>query len=154
MSEITYTLLLLSESNVQQDLIRKLPSRLEGLQSISLRLLKLWRINWANMSTQVSGTPGRHQCMQSWPHTCTASFFPNQMAGWASTRNSLKWVRLSTRISLPWIASFIRPFRSLTSLLTPLLLGSNHMLSCSGLSIYSYHKNDKIAVAIERFQLE
>jgi len=91
---------------------------------------KLWRINCDRISTHVSGTPGRHQCMQSWPQIATASFFPNQIAGWASALNSLKWVKSSNWISEPCKTSIISWFRCLASLFTPSLLGSNHKSSC------------------------
>lgn len=87
-----------------------------------------------NMSTHVSGTPGRHQCMQSWPQTATASFFPNQIAGWASALYSLRWVRSSFLIFLPFNASSMTWLTSLASLFTPLLLGSNHESSCQGIT--------------------
>lgn len=91
---------------------------------------KLWWINCDRISTHVSGTPGRHQCMQSWPQIATASFFPNQIAGWASALNSLKWVKSSNWISVPCKTSIISWFRCLASLFTPSLLGSNHKSSC------------------------
>ena len=83
------------------------------------------------MSTQVSGTPGTHQCMQSCPYTATASFFPSHVAGWPSALNSLMYVRFTSRIPDPASASWITKFTVLASLFTPPNRGSNHESSCT-----------------------
>lgn len=92
-------------------------------------------ISCDKISTHVSGTPGRHQCMQSWPQIATASFLPSHMAGWASALNSLKCVKSTTWMFVPCNTFSITKFICLASLLTPLFLGSNHKSSCSGVSI-------------------
>lgn len=105
----------------------------EYILIVNYLVSKWWLMSWDKISTHVSGTPGKHQCMQSCPQTATASFLPNQMAGWASALNSLKWVRSRTSISVSRIASSMRRFIVLASLFTPLLLGSNQMSSCPGI---------------------
>lgn len=108
------------------------------LQCLHSVVFKLVRMNSAKISTHVSGTPGRHQCIQSCPHIATASCFPNQIAGWASALNSLKWVRSSSLISVVCNLFSIIRFILLASLFTPLFLGSNHKSSCLGLSNIIY----------------